>query len=92
MPNEMDATELSSVAFSPHGVIYTGTILGKVCAWNTHQRCCFLSWDADCGDIGESAAIPYMVHTKHYRILVQQLAIRNFFWGEQGSCFSAGSG
>uniref|UniRef100_A0A8C4QWK5 CFA20 domain-containing protein n=1 Tax=Eptatretus burgeri TaxID=7764 RepID=A0A8C4QWK5_EPTBU len=52
MPNEMDATELSSVAFSPHGVIYTGTILGKVCAWNTHQRCCFLSWDADCGDIG----------------------------------------
>uniref|UniRef100_UPI00359003D2 WD repeat-containing protein 90-like n=1 Tax=Myxine glutinosa TaxID=7769 RepID=UPI00359003D2 len=81
MPSEMDATELSSVAFSPHGVIYTGTTLGKVCAWNTRQKCCFLSWDADCGDIGVLLCRSYKILSGSERKKVKLWnvgALRNF--------------
>ncbi|XP_069761479.1 WD repeat-containing protein 90 isoform X2 [Narcine bancroftii] len=52
IPDEVNAGELTALCYNGDSVLYTATITGKICAWDTQHNKCFMTWDADEGEIG----------------------------------------
>ncbi|XP_078415215.1 WD repeat-containing protein 90 [Cetorhinus maximus] len=62
IPDEVGADELSALCYNSDSVLYTATNTGKICAWDTQQNRCFMTWDADEGEIG-------IVQCRRYRLM-----------------------
>lgn len=62
IPDEVNAGELTALCYNGDSVLYTATNTGKICAWDTQHNRCFMTWDADEGEIG-------IVQCRGYRLM-----------------------
>ncbi|XP_023663948.2 WD repeat-containing protein 90 isoform X2 [Paramormyrops kingsleyae] len=52
VPAELGDTELTALCYGDAPILYTGTNGGHVCAWDGGTARCFMTWEADDGEIG----------------------------------------
>ncbi|XP_053351396.1 WD repeat-containing protein 90 isoform X2 [Clarias gariepinus] len=52
LPKEIGEAEVTSLCYSSNFILYTGTNGGRVCVWDCSTRRCFMTWEADDGEIG----------------------------------------
>ncbi|KAG9465767.1 hypothetical protein GDO78_017755 [Eleutherodactylus coqui] len=52
VPDEVGAAELTSLTYNPTSLLYTGCSTGQVCVWDAQTHRCFMTWEADQGEIG----------------------------------------
>lgn len=52
VPEELGASELTSLCYGASPLLYCGSSSGQVCVWDTGTGRCFLAWEADEGEIG----------------------------------------
>ncbi|KAM5198229.1 WD repeat-containing protein 90 isoform 1-T1 [Hipposideros larvatus] len=52
IPKAVGAGELTSLCYGVEPLLYCGSNAGQVCVWDTHAGRCFLTWEADDGEIG----------------------------------------
>ncbi|KAG5262431.1 hypothetical protein AALO_G00275070 [Alosa alosa] len=52
VPDDVGDAELTSLCFNANGLLFTGTSGGQVCVWDCNTHRCFMSWEADEGEIG----------------------------------------
>ncbi|XP_051537939.1 WD repeat-containing protein 90 isoform X1 [Myxocyprinus asiaticus] len=52
LPIEVGQAEVTSLCYNSHRILYTGTNNGHVCAWDCNSHRCFVTWEADGGEIG----------------------------------------
>ncbi|XP_071975857.1 WD repeat-containing protein 90 isoform X2 [Engystomops pustulosus] len=52
VPDEVGAAELSAVTYSAPSLLYSGCSSGQVCVWDALTHRCFMTWEADQGEIG----------------------------------------
>ncbi|XP_056153043.1 WD repeat-containing protein 90 [Lampris incognitus] len=51
-PAEVGDVELTALCYNSMSILFTATNRGQVCAWDCHTQCCFMTWEADQGEIG----------------------------------------
>ncbi|XP_028331789.1 WD repeat-containing protein 90 isoform X1 [Gouania willdenowi] len=51
-PADVGKVELTSLSYHMDNFLFTGTNRGHVCAWDTNQQQCLMTWEADSGEIG----------------------------------------
>ncbi|KAM6320084.1 WD repeat-containing protein 90 [Podargus strigoides] len=51
-PDVLGPVELTSLCYGADSLLYSGTNSGQICVWDTNTNCCFMTWDADEGEIG----------------------------------------
>ncbi|XP_068102464.1 WD repeat-containing protein 90 [Hyperolius riggenbachi] len=52
VPDEVGTAELTSLAYNHTSLLYTGCSTGQVCVWDAQTHRCFMTWEADQGEIG----------------------------------------
>ncbi|XP_052451971.1 WD repeat-containing protein 90 isoform X2 [Carassius gibelio] len=52
LPDAVGEAEMTSVCYSTRRILYTGTNSGHVCVWDCNTQRCFVTWEADAGEIG----------------------------------------
>ncbi|XP_077130322.1 WD repeat-containing protein 90 isoform X3 [Ranitomeya variabilis] len=52
VPDEVGTAELTSLTYNPTSLLYTGCSTGQVCVWDAQTHRCFMTWEADQGEIG----------------------------------------
>ncbi|XP_053132932.1 WD repeat-containing protein 90 [Hemicordylus capensis] len=52
VPNAIGPVELTSLCYSSDCLLYSGTSTGQICAWDAETNHCFMTWEADEGEIG----------------------------------------
>ncbi|XP_019363134.1 PREDICTED: WD repeat-containing protein 90 isoform X1 [Gavialis gangeticus] len=52
IPDMVGPVELTSLCYSTNYLLYTGTNTGQICVWDTETNRCFMTWEADEGEIG----------------------------------------
>ncbi|XP_066496904.1 WD repeat-containing protein 90 [Tiliqua scincoides] len=52
VPDVIGQVELTSLCYGAGCLLYSGTNTGQVCAWDTETNRCFITWEADEGEIG----------------------------------------
>ncbi|XP_026782452.3 WD repeat-containing protein 90 isoform X1 [Pangasianodon hypophthalmus] len=52
LPEEIGEAEVTSLCYSTNFILYTGTNSGRVCVWDCNTHRCFMTWEADDGEIG----------------------------------------
>ncbi|XP_036389825.1 WD repeat-containing protein 90 [Megalops cyprinoides] len=52
VPDEVGEVELTSLCYKDSSILFTGTNSGRVCAWDCASSRCFMTWEADEGEIG----------------------------------------
>ncbi|XP_053327870.1 WD repeat-containing protein 90 [Spea bombifrons] len=52
VPDDVGAAELTSIAYNATSVLYAGCSTGQVCVWDAQTHRCFMTWEADQGEIG----------------------------------------
>uniref|UniRef100_A0A8B9TZ83 WD repeat-containing protein 90 n=1 Tax=Anas platyrhynchos TaxID=8839 RepID=A0A8B9TZ83_ANAPL len=51
-PAVLGPVELTSLCYGADTLLYCGTNSGQVCVWDTETNRCFMTWEADDGEIG----------------------------------------
>ncbi|KAM7038912.1 WD repeat-containing protein 90 isoform 2-T2 [Acridotheres tristis] len=51
-PDVLGLVELTSLCYGADTLLYTGTNSGQICVWDTETNSCFMTWEADEGEIG----------------------------------------
>ncbi|XP_009875977.1 PREDICTED: WD repeat-containing protein 90, partial [Apaloderma vittatum] len=51
-PDVLGPVELTSLCYGDDPLLYSGTNSGQICVWDTEANSCFMSWEADEGEIG----------------------------------------
>lgn len=51
-PDVLGLAELTSLCYGADTLLYTGTNSGQICVWDTETKSCFMTWEADEGEIG----------------------------------------
>ncbi|XP_009077103.1 PREDICTED: WD repeat-containing protein 90, partial [Acanthisitta chloris] len=51
-PAMLGPVELTSLCYGADTLLYSGTNSGQICVWDTETNCCFMTWEADEGEIG----------------------------------------
>uniref|UniRef100_A0A8C8BFF5 WD repeat-containing protein 90 n=1 Tax=Otus sunia TaxID=257818 RepID=A0A8C8BFF5_9STRI len=51
-PDVLGPVELTSLCYGADTLLYSGTNSGQICVWDTETNCCFMTWEADEGEIG----------------------------------------
>ncbi|XP_018863760.1 WD repeat-containing protein 90 isoform X7 [Parus major] len=51
-PDVLGLVELTSLCYGPDALLYSGTNSGQICVWDTETNSCFMTWEADEGEIG----------------------------------------
>ncbi|XP_010000960.1 PREDICTED: WD repeat-containing protein 90 [Chaetura pelagica] len=51
-PGILGAVEMTSLCYGAEGLLYSGTNSGQICVWDTETNTCFMTWEADEGEIG----------------------------------------
>lgn len=62
VPEELGASELTSLCYGASPLLYCGSSSGQICVWDTGTGHCFLAWEADDGEIGECPATSLALH------------------------------
>ncbi|XP_067407333.1 WD repeat-containing protein 90 isoform X2 [Emydura macquarii macquarii] len=52
LPDMVGLVELTSLCYSTNHLLYSGTNTGQICVWDTQTNRCFMTWEADEGEIG----------------------------------------
>ncbi|XP_056392449.1 WD repeat-containing protein 90 isoform X2 [Hyla sarda] len=52
IPDEVGSAELTSLTYNPTSLLYGGCSTGQVCVWDAQTHRCFMTWEADQGEIG----------------------------------------
>lgn len=52
LPDEVGRAEVTSLCYNTCRILYTGTNSGRVCVWDCDTQHCFVTWEADEGEIG----------------------------------------
>ncbi|KAF7708050.1 hypothetical protein HF521_017107 [Silurus meridionalis] len=52
LPEEIGEAEVTSLCYNANLILYTGTNSGRVCVWDCSTHRCFMTWEADDGEIG----------------------------------------
>ncbi|XP_058250376.1 WD repeat-containing protein 90 isoform X2 [Hemibagrus wyckioides] len=52
LPEEIGEAEVTSLCYNTNFILYTGTNRGRVCVWDCNTQRCFMTWEADDGEIG----------------------------------------
>uniref|UniRef100_A0A8C8S311 WD repeat-containing protein 90 n=1 Tax=Pelusios castaneus TaxID=367368 RepID=A0A8C8S311_9SAUR len=52
LPDMVGLVELTSLCYSTNDLLYSGTNTGQICVWDTQTNRCFMTWEADEGEIG----------------------------------------
>ncbi|XP_073504675.1 WD repeat-containing protein 90 isoform X2 [Phyllobates terribilis] len=52
VPDEVGTAELTSLTYHPTSLLFTGCSAGQVCVWDAQTHRCFMTWEADQGEIG----------------------------------------
>lgn len=52
LPDAVGQAEVTSVCYNTRNILYTGTNSGHVCVWDCNTQRCFVTWEADRGEIG----------------------------------------
>ncbi|XP_074053166.1 WD repeat-containing protein 90 isoform X2 [Macrotis lagotis] len=52
VPEEIGLVELTSICYSIIPLLYSGTNAGQICVWDIGTNRCFMTWEADEGEIG----------------------------------------
>lgn len=52
LPDAVGQAEVTSLCYNTHHILYTGTNSGHVCVWDCNTQRCFVTWEADVGEIG----------------------------------------
>lgn len=52
LPDEVEHAEVTSLCYNTRRILYTGTNSGRVCVWDCDTQRCFVTWEADEGEIG----------------------------------------
>ncbi|XP_057178394.1 WD repeat-containing protein 90 isoform X4 [Triplophysa rosa] len=52
IPDEVGRAEVTSLCYNTRRILYTGTNSGRVCVWDCDTQRCFMTWEADVGEIG----------------------------------------
>lgn len=52
LPDEVGRAEVTSLCYNTRRILYTGTNSGRVCVWDCERQRCFVTWQADDGEIG----------------------------------------
>ncbi|KAI4898063.1 hypothetical protein NFI96_018064 [Prochilodus magdalenae] len=52
VPEKIGEAEVTSLCYNTNSILYTGTNSGLVCAWDCETHHCFMTWEADEGEIG----------------------------------------
>lgn len=52
LPDAVGQAEVTSLCYNTHHILYTGTNSGHVCVWDCNTQRCFVTWEADGGEIG----------------------------------------
>ncbi|XP_072273486.1 WD repeat-containing protein 90 isoform X2 [Pyxicephalus adspersus] len=52
VPDEVGTAELTSLTYNSTSLLYTGCSTGQVCVWDAQSHRCFMTWEADQGEIG----------------------------------------
>uniref|UniRef100_A0A8C0VLS3 WD repeat domain 90 n=1 Tax=Cyanistes caeruleus TaxID=156563 RepID=A0A8C0VLS3_CYACU len=51
-PDVLGLVELTSLCYGADALLYSGTNSGQICVWDTETNSCFMTWEADEGEIG----------------------------------------
>nr|XP_046233487.1 WD repeat-containing protein 90 isoform X2 [Scatophagus argus] len=51
-PAEVGDVEMTALCYHVDSILFTATNLGHICVWDINTQCCFMTWDADEGEIG----------------------------------------
>uniref|UniRef100_A0A8C3V376 WD repeat-containing protein 90 n=1 Tax=Catharus ustulatus TaxID=91951 RepID=A0A8C3V376_CATUS len=51
-PDVLGLVEMTSLCYGADALLYTGTNSGQICVWDTETNSCFMTWEADEGEIG----------------------------------------
>ncbi|XP_035469186.2 WD repeat-containing protein 90 isoform X2 [Scophthalmus maximus] len=51
-PADVGDVELTAVCYHSDSFLFTATNRGHVCVWDVNTQCCFMTWEADEGEIG----------------------------------------
>lgn len=49
-----DSNDVTAVCYADRNLLFTATSKGVVCAWNVHNKRCFMHWQADDEEIGKT--------------------------------------
>lgn len=60
MPEKIGEAEVTSLCYNTNSALFTGTNSGLVCVWDCNPRRCFMTWEADEGEIGEYLFVYYV--------------------------------
>nr|XP_055038117.1 WD repeat-containing protein 90 isoform X5 [Misgurnus anguillicaudatus] len=52
LPDQVEHAEVTSLCYNTRRILYTGTNSGQVCVWDCDTQRCFVTWEADEGEIG----------------------------------------
>ncbi|XP_041733420.1 WD repeat-containing protein 90 [Coregonus clupeaformis] len=52
VPEELGDVEPTALCYNANSILFTGTNSGHVCAWDCNTQRCFMTWEADQGEIG----------------------------------------
>ncbi|NXQ04967.1 WDR90 protein, partial [Vidua macroura] len=61
-PDVLGLVELTSLCYGADALLYSGTNSGQICVWDTETNSCFMTWEADEGEIG-------VLLCQHHRLL-----------------------
>ncbi|KAL0156261.1 hypothetical protein M9458_047507, partial [Cirrhinus mrigala] len=51
LPDAVGQAEVTSLCYNTRHILYTGTNSGHVCVWDCNTQRCFVTWEADGGEI-----------------------------------------
>lgn len=51
-PEEVGDVELTALCYHMDSILFTATNQGHVCVWDINTQRCFMTWEADEGEIG----------------------------------------
>uniref|UniRef100_A0A8C8CP46 WD repeat-containing protein 90 n=1 Tax=Oncorhynchus tshawytscha TaxID=74940 RepID=A0A8C8CP46_ONCTS len=79
VPEEVGNVELTALCYNANSILFTGTNSGHVCAWDCNTQRCFMTWEADQGEIG-------VLLCRGNRLLTGSNTRRLRLWGVAASC------
>uniref|UniRef100_A0A8C7HMN6 WD repeat-containing protein 90 n=1 Tax=Oncorhynchus kisutch TaxID=8019 RepID=A0A8C7HMN6_ONCKI len=79
VPEEVGDVELTALCYNANSILFTGTNSGHVCAWDCNTQRCFMTWEADQGEIG-------VLLCRGNRLLTGSNTRRLRLWGVAASC------
>lgn len=72
LPDAVGQAEVTSLCYNTRRILYTGTNSGHVCVWDCNTQRCFVTWEADGGEIGVCVCVRNVLITFVIRVIGTQ--------------------